>query len=340
GKDPAFPHFGLSEAQAQFDQIKPLLGTAAGGAYSGAINAARSGVLTIFAAGNDYNLNNPDAISGLAYFVPEIAPNWLSVAALQRNPDVNSPNPYVISTFSSRCGYAASICVSAPGTAIYSSVMVGTTVDNMNLGWNNKSGTSMAAPHVAGAAAVLMERFPYMSGEQISTLLKTTATDLGAPGIDSLYGWGMINLGKAVNGPGMFISAEDIPAEFRIDGGYGSGQFVADLPGVGAVVDAGKPTERLCTDVHCGRDVWSNNISGHGGLTKQGIGTLVLTGSNTYSGPTLVNQGLLAVNGSLTSQVTVSNSGVLGGAGSIGALNAKSGGTVAPGNSIGTLNVA
>ncbi|MDD0987086.1 autotransporter outer membrane beta-barrel domain-containing protein [Pseudomonas shahriarae] len=340
GKDPASPHFGLSEAQAQFDQIKPLLGTAAGGAYSGAINAARSGVLTIFAAGNDYNLNNPDAISGLAYFVPEIAPNWLSVAALQRNPDVNSPNPYVISTFSSRCGYAASICVSAPGTAIYSSVMVGTTVDNMNLGWNNKSGTSMAAPHVAGAAAVLMERFPYMSGEQISTLLKTTATDLGAPGIDSLYGWGMINLGKAVNGPGMFITAEDIPAEFRIDGGYGSGQFVADLPGVGAVVDAGKPTERLCTDVHCGRDVWSNNISGHGGLTKQGIGTLVLTGSNTYSGPTLVNQGLLAVNGSLTSQVTVSNSGVLGGAGSIGALNAKSGGTVAPGNSIGTLNVA
>ncbi|KAA6169918.1 S8 family serine peptidase, partial [Pseudomonas marginalis] len=340
GKDPAFPHFSLSDAQAQFDQIKPLLGTAPGGAYTGAINAARSGVLTIFAAGNDYNLNNPDAISGLAYFVPEIAPNWLSVAALQRNPDTSSPNPYVISTFSSRCGYAASFCVSAPGTAIYSSVMVGTTVDNMTLGWNNKNGTSMAAPHVAGAAAVLMERFPYMSGEQISTLLKTTATDLGAAGIDSLYGWGMINLGKAVSGPGMFITAEDIPAEFRIDGGYGSGQFVADLPGVGAVVDAGKPTERVCNDVHCGRDVWSNDISGHGGLTKQGIGTLVLTGNNTYSGPTLVNQGLLAVNGSLTSQVTVSNSGVLGGSGSIGALTAKSGGTVAPGNSIGTLNVA
>ena len=340
GKDPAFPHFSLSDAQAQFDQIKPLLGTAPGGAYTGAINAARSGVLTIFAAGNDYNLNNPDAISGLAYFVPEIAPNWLSVAALQRNPDTSSPNPYVISTFSSRCGYAASFCVSAPGTAIYSSVMVGTTVDNMTLGWNNKNGTSMAAPHVAGAAAVLMERFPYMSGEQISTLLKTTATDLGAAGIDSLYGWGMINLGKAVSGPGMFITAEDIPAEFRIDGGYGSGQFVADLPGVGAVVDAGKPTERVCNDVHCGRDVWSNDISGHGGLTKQGIGTLVLTGNNTYSGPTLVNQGLLAVNGSLASQVTVSNSGVLGGSGSIGGLTAKSGGTVAPGNSIGTLNVA
>ncbi len=340
GRDPAFPNFTVNEAQAQFDNIRPILGTLAGGAYQGAIDAARSGVLTIFAAGNDYNRNNPDAISGLAYFVPQIAPNWLSVAALQQNPDTASANPYVISTFSSRCGYAASFCVAAPGTRIYSSVINGTSLENLTTDWANFNGTSMAAPHVAGSAAVLMERFPYMSGEQISTLLKTTATDLGAPGIDSLYGWGMINLGKAVNGPGMFITAEDIPAEFRIDGAYGSGQFVADLPGIGAVVDAGKPTQRLCNDVHCGLDVWSNDISGHGGLTKLGVGALVLTGSNTYSGPTLVNQGLLAVNGSITSDVTVSQSGVLGGSGRIGSLLAQRGGTVAPGNSIGTLNVA
>lgn len=43
--------------------------------------------MTIFAAGNDYNLNNPDAMAGLGYFVPDIAPNWLTVAALQQNPD-------------------------------------------------------------------------------------------------------------------------------------------------------------------------------------------------------------------------------------------------------------
>ncbi|MBP1124669.1 MULTISPECIES: autotransporter serine protease [Pseudomonas] len=340
GRDPAFPNFTVNEAQAQFNNIRPILGTLAGGAYQGAIDAARSGVLTIFAAGNDYNRNNPDAISGLAYFVPEIAPNWLSVAALQQNPDTASATPYVISTFSSRCGYAASFCVSAPGTKIFSSVINGTNLDNLTTDYANFNGTSMAAPHVAGSAAVLMERFPYMSGEQISTLLKTTATDLGAPGIDSLYGWGMINLGKAINGPGMLVTAEDIPAEFRIDGAYGSGQFVADLPGIGAVVDAGKPTQRVCTDVHCGLDVWSNDIAGHGGLTKLGIGTLVLSGTNTYSGPTLVNQGRLAINGSLTSDVTVSQSGVVGGSGRIGSLLAKSGGTVAPGNSIGTLNVA
>jgi len=339
GRNPDFPHFTVDDARAQFAQIQPLLGTLPGGAYDGAIAAARSGVLTIFAAGNDYNLNNPDAIAGLGYFVPEIAPNWMTVAALQQNPDTSSANPYLISTFSSRCGYTASFCVSAPGTRIYSAVIGGTSLEDLTQGYANKNGTSMAAPHAAGAAAVLMERFPYMSGAQIASVLRTTATDMGAPGIDSLYGWGMINLDQGIRGPGMLVTEQDIPEELRIAGGYGPSQFVADLPGVGALVDAGRPTERRCTDLSCVLDLWSNDISGHGGLTKQGIGTLVLSGNNTYSGPTLVNQGRLAVNGSLQSTVTVNDGGVLGGNGRIGALVVTRGGVVAPGNSIGTLRV-
>ncbi|ENN8410068.1 autotransporter outer membrane beta-barrel domain-containing protein [Serratia marcescens] len=341
GKNPAYPHFTVDDAQKQFDQIKQILGTNPGGAYQGAIDAARSGVVTIFAAGNDYNLNNPDAMAGLAYFVPEIAPNWLSVASLQ---DPTNTGDYSISTFSSRCGYTASFCVSAPGTRVYSSVIEGTSLENLTTGYAKYSGTSMAAPHVAGSVAVLMERFPYLSGAQVAEVLKTTATDMGAPGIDALYGWGMINLGKAINGPGMLVTAEDIPAEFRIPDptgvAYGPTQFVVDLPGVGAVLDKGKPTERVCSDVLCGLDFWSNDISGHGGLTKQGIGTLVLTGNNTYAGPTLVNQGRLAINGSVTSDVSVQNGGIVGGSGTVGSLTARRGGTVAPGNSIGTLNVA
>ncbi|WP_426506812.1 autotransporter outer membrane beta-barrel domain-containing protein [Serratia proteamaculans] len=336
GKDPAYPHFTLADAQKQFDQIKQILGTKAGGAYQGAIDAARSGIVTIFAAGNDSNLNNPDAMAGLAYFVPEIAPNWLSVASLQ---DPNNTGDYSISTFSSRCGYTASFCVAAPGTRVYSSIIEGNSVDNLTTGYAKYSGTSMAAPHVAGSIAVLMERFPYMTGAQVASVLKTTTTDMGTPGIDALYGWGMINLGKAINGPGMFVTEQDIPEEFRVSGAYGPEQFVVNLPGVGGVLDKGKPTERVCDDTHCGLDVWSNNISGHGGLTKQGIGTLVLTGNNSYAGPTLINQGLLAINGSVTSDVTVQNSGVLGGSGTVGSLTARSGATVAPGNSIGTLNV-
>ncbi|WP_208093678.1 autotransporter-associated beta strand repeat-containing protein, partial [Serratia ureilytica] len=172
----------------------------------------------------------------------------------------------------------------------------------------------------------------------------TTATDMGAPGIDALYGWGMINLGKAINGPGMFYTVEDIPAEFRIPDptgvAYGPTQFVVNIPGLGAEVDAGTLHARKCDDISCELDVYSNNISGHGGLTKEGMGTLVMTGNNTYSGPTLVNQGRLAINGSVTSDVSVQSGGIVGGSGTVGSLTARRGGTVAPGNSIGTLNVA
>ncbi|MDC9621819.1 autotransporter outer membrane beta-barrel domain-containing protein [Xenorhabdus sp. XENO-7] len=344
GYDPAYPHFTVADAQKQFDEIKLILGTKPGGAYQGAIDAARGGIVTIFAAGNDSNLNNPDAMSGLAWFVPEIAPNWLTVASLQQDLKSTNSVPYSISYFSSRCGYTASLCVSAPGSQIYSAIISGTGMDNLTTGYANYNGTSMAAPHAAGSIAVLMERFPYMTGTQIASVLRTTATDMGEPGIDALYGWGMINLGKAIHGPGMFYTAEDIPQAFRIpdpDGvAYGSSQFIADISGIGTVLDKGKPTERICDSQQCAQDTWSNDISGHGGLTKQGSGALILTGQNTYSGPTLVRQGLLGISGELTSSVSVLESGVLGGNGTIGALSVQRGGTVAPGNSIGTLNVS
>ncbi|KYQ98616.1 autotransporter outer membrane beta-barrel domain-containing protein [Serratia plymuthica] len=341
GGKPEALHFELKDAQEQFDQVKPLLGSLAGAGYQGAIDAARNNILVLFAAGNDGNYNQPDVISGLAYFVPDIAPNWLSVASIQ---DPTKTGDYSISTFSSRCGYTASFCVAAPGSKIYSTVANGSDPNQLVSDYGIKSGTSMATPHVTGAVAVLLQRFPYMTSAQIADVLKTTATDMGAPGIDALYGWGMINLGKAINGPGMFYTVEDIPQEFRIPDpagvAYGSTQFVANIPGLGAEVDQGTLHARICDDFHCGWEVYSNNISGHGGLTKEGAGALVLTGANTYAGPTLVNHGVLAINGSVTSAVTVQNAGILGGSGSVGSLTARRGGTVAPGNSIGTLNVA
>ena len=105
-------------------------------------------------------------------------------------------------------------------------------------------------------------------------------------------------------------------------------------------MDAGTLHAVKCDDFHCGWEIYSNNITGHGGLTKEGAGTPELTGTNTYAGPTLVNQGRLAVNGSVTSAVSVQNGGIVGGSGTVGSLTARQGGTVAPGNSIGTLNVA
>jgi outer membrane autotransporter protein len=80
-------------------------------------------------------------------------------------------------------------------------------------------------------------------------------------------------------------------------------------------------------------------ISGVGAdLVKSGLGTLNLTQANTYTGTTTVTAGTLRVNGSITSDVTVDAGATLGGAGTITGDVFLSG-TVAPGNSIDTLNI-
>nr|WP_320167109.1 autotransporter domain-containing protein [uncultured Methylophaga sp.] len=85
---------------------------------------------------------------------------------------------------------------------------------------------------------------------------------------------------------------------------------------------------------------YSSVISGTGSVTKEGTSRLNLTGINTYTGATIVNAGILSVNGSITnSTTTVNSSGMLGGTGTVGDVFIN-GGTFAPGNSIGTINVA
>ena len=80
-------------------------------------------------------------------------------------------------------------------------------------------------------------------------------------------------------------------------------------------------------------------ISGTGGLVKAGGGAFALTGINTYSGPTSVAEGTLVVNGSIANTVvTVADGAALMGNGTLGGLSLA--GTLAPGNSIGTLQVA
>ena len=80
-------------------------------------------------------------------------------------------------------------------------------------------------------------------------------------------------------------------------------------------------------------------ISGTGGLTQVGSGTLILSGTNTYSGNTNVNAGRVLVDGSLgAGSVNVASGATLGGTGTIGgAVTVQNGGILAPGDSPGTL---
>jgi subtilase-type serine protease len=174
-----------------------------------------------------------------------------------------------------------------------------------------------------------MERFPYLANTQVRDILLTTATDLGAPGVDDVYGWGLIDLRKAIDGPG----------QIRVDT-----NVVMDRPGGGAKVWDGKAW-----------DDWRNDIGGPGVLSKSGLGWLRLSGNNNFGGLKVkdgvleltgnntyaaqVEGGTLVVNGTLTTaSLPVLAGGALGGSGRI-VGDVRIEGAVSPGNSIGTLSV-
>lgn len=83
---------------------------------------------------------------------------------------------------------------------------------------------------------------------------------------------------------------------------------------------------------------YSGTMTGGGTLTKQNSGTVIITGSNTYTGQTILNGGTLVVNGSTSNSIilqvatgtTLKGTGTVGGSGVIL-------GTIEPGNSVGTL---
>lgn len=105
--------------------------------------------------------------------------------------------------------------------------------------------------------------------------------------------------------------------------------------GTGAIVNLGALVFQQNLD-----GSFSNGIAGDGSLRKTGSGKLIIAGDSALTGQTLVDQGMLQVDGSLGgSLVTVASGARLGGNGTVGGLIVRSGGFVAPGQSIGTTNV-
>jgi subtilisin family serine protease len=72
-----------------------------------------------------------------------------------------------------------------------------TTVFNGPTDWDSGNGTSFAAPYVAGAAALVLSVDPTLTSDQVLALLESTALDLGQPGADARFGWGLIDADAA-----------------------------------------------------------------------------------------------------------------------------------------------
>jgi autotransporter-associated beta strand protein len=128
----------------------------------------------------------------------------------------------------------------------------------------------------------------------------------------------------------------------------GNPQQVASLsdyvPGQGgAVTNSATSATTLTLAPAGGSTTFSGTVqNGRGGLALavSGSGAQILSGSNTYTGPTTIAQGELVVDGWLTNSAVSVNGGTLGGRGHLGGVTVNAGGQIAPGDSLGALNVS
>ncbi len=144
---------------------------------------ARGGVV-VFSAGNEAAAQ-PSLQSGLPYRISGIEPGWLAVVAID--------NAGQIASYSNRCGVAAAWCLAAPG----GSWDAGLYSMQNNGDYAHMYGTSMAAPHAAGALAALKSMFPNLSYLQIRERLLFTANRGGAYADAATYGQGLMDLEAA-----------------------------------------------------------------------------------------------------------------------------------------------
>ncbi|WP_162559222.1 autotransporter serine protease [Microvirga sp. 17 mud 1-3] len=346
-KDPASPSGYSRNPYHEVMPDKIVYGGGLEAEYKAAKAAADADIVLVFSAGNAYgdqpiSAGSPDGIA----FLPFITPSNTRAGAykfLTGGESILDPATYVyadpndpyfgqldfsdlqgsviavvatdrnnkIASYSNRCGVTFLWCLAAPGGDHARAGQDRNTYEILSTypfsTYEPMVGTSMAAPVVAGSAAVLREAFPYMTARQIIEVMLTTTDDIGPA---EIYGRGLLNLGRAVRGPKEF-GAEGFAQVFDVNTkGYDS--------------------------------TWSNDIVGTGGLIKRGDGNLLLTGANTYEGGTEVLGGALTLTGSVASFMTVGTSGTLRGTGTIQAPLSLAG-TLEPGSAVagtfGTLTV-
>jgi len=236
-------------------------------------NAEAAGVLHVAGAGNSGN--PPGRGDNVIY--PARYASVIAVAAT----DQNDKRARWSST-------GPDVELAAPGVAINSTLLGG--------GYGEKQGTSMASPHVAGTAALVIAA----GVTDVRGQLQVTADDLGNPGLDPLYGYGLVDADEAAgiaenNPPAVSITSPTDGSTFE------SGASIL-FEGTASDVEDGDITNNL---------VWTSNIDdqiGTGGSFSTALsdGAHTITAEVTDSGGKTGSASITITVGSPSSQVTVS----------------------------------
>ena len=298
-------------------------------------------VIQVFTAGNRSMMAESFTRAMLPYFRPDAEKYWVNVTGQvggegypnDSNDDVSDEKAGADIQEFNLAGHSKWWTIAAPSANIYSSYIQ--LQDNNTYGdpiYKSAGGTSMAAPHVSGALGVIFSRYPYMTTDQARDVMLTTArqttlrkglegkplerweTEQGVP--SNVWGWGILDLGKAMFGPGQFLgnmkinlNQNDVWSNDISDKAIKARQVEdqteaatwatrkAELQALMQNRAGATAEEKAEYQVGLAREVARNERAAQGyvgALTKNGSGTLTLTGNNSFTGEITVNEGQLS----------------------------------------------
>ena len=298
--------------------------------------AAKYGLIQIFTNGNR-QFQNPFYRASYAYFNPEAEKYWIAAGGVDVLADGTEQIMGWGKTYSgtgaapeggntyNRAGIAKWWTITAPTKVLGASVSSSTGEATTGIA----GGTSNAAPHIAGAMGVLLQRYgSYMDATQVRDVMFTTArqtqfndptenlpgisdSELGAPEDD--YGWGIVDLGKAIYGPGQFLGTFDVTMN-GVDDQWDNAitEKAIVLRGVEDANEKKELTPRIAElqakAQLSDEERWElqykekrlaaieeREAQGyHGKLIKRGNGVLTMTAVNDYAGGTEIYGGTVA----------------------------------------------
>ncbi|MVZ98610.1 peptidase S8 [Sphingorhabdus sp. IMCC26285] len=170
----------------------------ANAALRSAINRATlAGIVIVVSAGNEGNNSVPEFDpNNPSPFAQALVASGNGLVIISTSVDDQN----LISDFSNKAGVSQNTTLSALGEGIcceYQNDTINRIQQNGQTFVRVFNGTSFSAPQISGAAALLAQAFPNLTGQQIVNLLLTSARDAGAAGTDAIYGRGILDIARA-----------------------------------------------------------------------------------------------------------------------------------------------